>query len=72
MFDRKIFKSRRQYNVLNRIRVLNVIGDSRDKYLEGKIIVRHSRGHDTIILLFNFKGFYDQHVRLLSENYYFR
>ena len=72
MFIRKIFKGKRRLNVSNRIRTVDLIGDKRDKYLEGEIILRHCRGHDAIIILFSIKGFYDQHVRLLSEYFYFR
>ena len=72
MFIRKIFQDRRRLSTTDRIRTINLIGDKRDKYLEGEIILRHYRGHDTIIILFSTKGFYDQHIRLLSENFYFR
>ena len=40
--------------------------------LKGTIIISHCRGHDCIILIFCFEGFYDNHRRLLSKNYYFR
>ena len=72
MFIWKIFKGRQRLNVSNRIRMINLIGDKRDKYLEGEIILQHCRGHDTIIILFSIKGFYNQHVRILSENFYFQ
>ena len=52
--------------------MINLIGDKRDKYLEGEIILQHCHGHDTIIILFSIKGFYNQHVRILSENFYFQ
>ena len=68
----KIFKRRRKLDTSNRIQTFNLIGDKRDKHLEGEIIIGHCRGHNTIILFFHIKGFSEQHVRLLSENYYFR
>ena len=41
-------------------------------YVRGTIKIGHWRGHDCIILIFIFEGFYEDHSRLLSENYYFR
>ena len=72
MFIRKIFKKGRKSNTSNRIRTIYLLGDKRDKYLKGEIIIGHCRGHDTITLFFHIRGFYKQEVRLLSENYYFR
>ena len=70
MFIGKIFKRGRKPNTSNQIRTINLIGDKRDKYLEGEIIIGHCRAHDTIILFSHIKGFYKQHVRLLSANYF--
>ena len=41
-------------------------------YVRGTIKIGHWRGHDCSILIFIFEGFYEDHSRLLSENYYFR
>ena len=71
MFVRKIFIGMRKSDVSNRIRTFNLIGDKRDKYLEGEITIGRCRGHETIIIFFHFKRFYEQHVRLLSKNIYF-
>ena len=68
----KIFKGRRKLDVTNRIQTVNLIGDKRCKYLEREIILGHCPGHNTIVIFFYIKGFYDQLVRYLSENYYFR
>ena len=38
-------------------------------HLKGAIIIGHCRGHDCIILIFCFEGFYDNHRRL-SKNYF--
>ena len=40
------------------------------KNLKGKIIISHCKGLDTIIFFFDFRGFYNSHIRLLSENFY--
>lgn len=69
MFIRKLFKWRQKLDTSNGVRTINLIGDKRDKYLEGETIIGHCREHGTIIFLH--KGFYEQHVRLLSENYHF-
>ena len=45
---------------------------SKKDYLRGTISIGHCRGHDCIILIFDFDGFYENHRRLLSKNYYFR
>ena len=71
MFIQEIFKDRRRLSITDWIWTINLIGDKRDKYLEGEIILRYCCGHDTIITLFSIKGFYDQHIRLLSGNFYF-
>ena len=41
-------------------------------YVRGTIKIGHWRGHGCSILIFIFEGFYEDHSRLLSENYYFR
>ena len=72
MFIRKIIKRRRGLSTTDRIRTVILIDNERGRYLEGEITFRHCRGHDTITVLFSIKGFHESHVRLLSENYYFR
>ena len=46
--------------------------EKKKKKLKREIISTHCRGHDTIMIHFLFEGFYDQHIRLLSRNYYCR
>ena len=72
MFIREIFKKRRRHITTNRIREIDLIGNNRNKLLKGEIIFGHCRGHDTLIVFFHFKGFHEQHIRLLSENYFSR
>ena len=57
MFVRKIFKERTKSDISNRITTFNLIGDKRDKYLKGEIIIGDCRGHDTITTFFHLKGF---------------
>ena len=40
------------------------------KYLQGNIIISHCKGHDCIILLFDFEHFEDNHLRLLSSIFF--
>ena len=39
------------------------------KYLKGDILILHCKGHDTIILLFDFDHFHTNHRRLLNRNF---
>ena len=71
MFNLKLFKKKPNYSPPDRIFESNLIDAKNWKHLKDEITIRHWRGHDTIRILFNFKGFYQQHVRLLSRNYYF-
>ena len=72
MFIGKIFRKRRKHLVTEHIRENDLMEHNKKKFLKGEIIFRHCRGHDTIITVFCFEGFYDEHIRLLSRNYYFR
>ena len=40
------------------------------QFLKGKIYLCHYRGHDTVYITFVFEGFYENHVHLLSRNYW--
>ena len=42
------------------------------KYLKDDITISYCRGHDTIILIFDFEHFQHTHRRLLSKNYFYR
>ena len=59
----KIFcrKRRKQLTIENP----NVVG-------RGKILLSHSRGHDTIIIFFQDDGHRDEHIKLLSKTFGFR
>ena len=72
MFDRKIFKKKPTYFPPGNIGTNNLIDPDKRKHLKGEIYLVHCRGHNTIMLIFYFKGFYDQHQHLLSKNYYHR
>ena len=42
------------------------------KYLQVNIIISHCKGHDSIILLFDFEHFEDNRLRLLSRIFFYR
>ena len=62
MFNLKLFKKKSKYFPPDRIFESNFIGPEKWKHLKGEITIRHCRGHNTILILFNFKGFYQQHI----------
>ena len=64
-------KIKSRYSIPSHITLNNQILLEKRDYLKGTIYIGHCRGHDCIIL-FVFEGFYDNHRRLLSKNYYFR
>ena len=69
---RRFMKIKSRYSIPSDITLNNQILLEKRDYLKGTIHIGHCRGHDCIILLFVFEGFYDNHRRLLSKNYYFR
>ena len=71
MFSLNLFKKKSKYFLPDRISESNFIDPEKWKHLKGEITIRHCRRHDTIIVLFNFKGFYQQYERLLFRNYHF-
>ena len=71
MFNLKLFKKKPKYFPSDHTFESNFINPENWKHLKGEITIRNCRGHDTILILFDFKGFYQQHVRLLSRNYHF-
>ena len=69
---RRFMKKKSRYSIPSHITLNNQIPLKKRDYLKGTIHIGHCRGHDCIVLISIFKGFYDNHRRLLSENYYFR
>ena len=69
MFNQKILKKKSNYCPPRHLTTNNLIDLDKRKHLKGEIYLAHCKGHDTIILIFYFNGFYDQHVRSLSRNY---
>ena len=69
-----LFRERfRKQNLPSHITVDNFLpADEKKKCLNGTISLCHCHGHDCIMLVFYFDGFYDNHTRLLSENNYSR
>ena len=72
IFRRKFLVEKRRYFIPSHITLSNLIPIDKRNYLKGTISIGHCRGHDCIKLVFIFDGFYDNHRRLLSENFYFR
>ena len=50
----------------------NNLLDSDKKNDRRDILMRHFRGHDTVISCFHIEGFYRMYIRLLPENFYMR
>ena len=50
----------------------NLIPTDKKSHMKRTISLCHCRGHNCIMLVFCFEGFYDTHVRLLSKNYYYK
>ena len=70
MFIRKICKKTPRYLSPNHILENDAIDSNKNFFLMGNIIFGNCRGHDTITIFFHFEGFYEQHVCLMSKNYY--
>ena len=69
---RRKFRKKKPYSIPSYVTVNNLIPTDKRKYLKGRINLGHCIGHDCIMLVFNFDGFYENHRRMLSENFYFR
>ena len=65
-------KKKSRCSLPSQITLNNWIPHEKRDYVRGTTKIGHWRGHDCIILIFIFEGFYEDHSRLLSENYYFR
>ena len=63
MFNLKLFKKEPKYFPSDRTFESNFINPEKWKHLKCEITIRHCRGHDIILILFDFKGFYQQQVR---------
>ena len=68
MFNGNILKKKPTYLPPRSISTNNLIDPKKRRHLKGEIYLVHCRNHDTLYLIFYFKGFYDQHIRLLSQN----
>ena len=69
---RRVFKKKSSYFPPEHIRLINLVDSSKTRDLKGKMYLVHCRGHDCILPIFYFKHFYDNHIQLLSKNYFFR
>ena len=66
---RQFMKKKSRFSIPSHITLNNQIPFEKRDYLKETIHIARCRGHDCIILLFTFKGFYDNH-RLLPKNYF--
>ena len=71
IFSRKFCK-KKPYSIPSHITLNNLIPVDKREYLKGTISLGHCRGHNCIILVFYFDGFYDNHRRLFLKKFYFR
>ena len=55
-----------------RITLINLLPTDKKNHAKGTISLCHCRGHNCVMLVCSFEGFYNTHVTLLSKNYYFR
>ena len=65
----RIFGRKKSYSLPPCVTLNNLIPADKRKHLKGEIKLVYCRGHDCIMLVFYFEGFYDNHVRLLSKEY---
>ena len=72
IFHRAFMKKNSRYYLPSHITLSICIPHETRDYVKGKINIGHCRGHNCVILIFIFEEFYEDHRRLLSENYYFR
>ena len=69
IFSRKFCK-KKPYSIPSHITFYNLIPVDKTeylKYLKGTISLGHCRGHNYIILVFYFDGFYDNYQHLFSK-----
>ena len=52
------------------ITLINNLLEDKKKYINGSISICHCKGHDCIILVFNFDGFYETDRRLFGDFLY--
>ena len=64
-FSRK-FCNKKPYSIPSHITLKKLIPVDKREYLKGTISLGHCRGHNCIISVFCFDGFYDNHRRLFS------
>ena len=72
LFLRKRLREKKIYQIPLHITLNNLSPTDKKSHVKETISLCHCRGHDCIMLVFNFEGFYGTYIRLLSNNYYFR
>ena len=71
IFSRKFCK-KKPYSIPPHITLNNLIPVDKREYLKGTISLGHCRGHNCIILVFYFDGFYDNHRQLFFKKILFQ
>ena len=69
ILHRRFLNKKSTYSIPSHITLNNCITFEKKGYLKETISIGHCRVHGCIILIFDFEGFYENHRRLLSENY---
>ena len=72
LLRKRLRKKRFTYQIPLRMTLNNLIATDKKSHMKRTISLCHCRGHDYIMLVFCFEGFYDSHVRLLSKSYYYK
>ena len=72
LLRKRLRKKRFTYQIPSRMTLNNLIPTDKKSHMKRTISLCHCRGHNCIMLVFCFEGFYDTHVRLLSKNYYYK
>ena len=65
-FFSRTFCNKKPYSIPSHITLSNLIPVDKREYLKGTISLGHCRGHNCIISVLYFDGFYDNHRRLFS------
>ena len=78
MFEKLFFFLRQLKNrfkkqeCLSYVTLINKLPEGKKKYVNGSISLCHCKGHDCIIIVVYFDGFFETNIRLFNDyNYWF-
>ena len=66
-----LVEKKKSYSLPRHITLNKLIPGDKRNHLRGETNLVYCRGHDCIMLVFYFEGFYHNHVRLLSKEYFY-